>query len=104
MRQLFVVVYQYKIPKDKTIQYFKLEKKAIEIYLEKGCVAVEIYRDIEAPEKWMEINRFEDKEHYERVVATLNDDQRISSLFKEFQEVLKEEEYDLQKNYYLQII
>lgn len=101
---MFVVVYQYKIPKDKTIQYFKLEKKAIEIYLENGCVAVEIYRDIETPEKWMEINRFEDKEHYERVSATLNYDQRISSLFKEFQDILEDQEYELQKNYYLQMI
>lgn len=104
MRNLFVVVYHYKIPIEKTIQYITLEKKAIDIYLENGCISVEIFRDVEKPEKWMEINRFEDKEHYERVAATLKEDQKISMLFKEFKELFGNEEYETEKKLYLQMI
>jgi len=73
---VYIVVYHYKIPIDKTIGYFKLEKKAIEAHLENGCVNVEIYRDSEDPQRWMEINRFRDKEHYQQVASTLNDEPR----------------------------
>ena len=101
---VYIVVYHYKIPIDKTIDYFKLEKKAIEAYLENGCVNVEIYRDSEDPQKWMEINRFRDKEHYQQVASTLNDDPRISQLFEEFQELLGSTEYEPEKKEYFHMI
>ena len=104
VRNLFVVVYHYKIPIEKTIQYITLEKKAIDIYLKNGCIAVEIFRDVEKPEKWMEINRFEDREHYETVAATLREDKNISELYKEFNELLGNEEYETEKKLYLQMI
>ena len=101
---VYIVVYHYKIPIDKTIDYFKLEKKAIEVYLENGCVNVEIYRDSEDLQKWMEINRFRDKEHYQQVASTLNDDPRISQLFEEFQELLGDTEYEPEKKEYFHMI
>jgi quinol monooxygenase YgiN len=101
---LFVVVYHYQIPIEKTVEYITLEKKAVDIYLENGCIAIEIYRNSEQPDKWMEINRFEDKEHYERVVATLSDDPRISRLFTEFQDIFEKEIDDPEKNLYFQMI
>jgi hypothetical protein len=52
----------------------------------------------------MEINRFENKEHYERVVATLSDDPRISRLFTEFQDIFKKDINDPEKNMYFQMI
>ena len=101
---LYIVVYHYKIPIDKTIEYFKLEKKAIEAYLENGCVKVEIYRDAEDPQRWMEINRFMDREHYQRVASTLDEDPRISQLFEEFQELLCDAEYEPEKKEYFHMI
>jgi quinol monooxygenase YgiN len=101
---LYIVVYHYRIPSSKAIDYIRLEKKAIDFYLEKGCVTVEIYRDAEDPQKWMEINRFEDEDHYKKVSATLDEDPRISQLFKEFQELLSNVEYDPEKNTYYQMI
>ena len=101
---VYIVVYHYKIPVDKTIAYFKLEKKAIEAYLENGCVKVEIYRDSEDPQRWMEINRFRDKEHYLQVSSTLQSDPRISQLFEEFQELLGDVEYEPEKNEYFHMI
>lgn len=101
---VYIVVYHYKIPIDKTIEYFKLEKKAIEAYLENGCVKVEIYRDAEDPQRWMEINRFRDREHYQRVASTLDEDQRISQLFEEFKELLGDAEYEPDKKEYFHMI
>jgi len=101
---VYIVVYHYKIPLDKTIEYFKLEKKAIDAYLENGCVKVEIYRDAEDPQRWMEINRFRDREHYQRVASTLEEDPRISQLFEEFQELLVDAEYEPDKKEYFHMI
>ncbi|MCW4050065.1 MAG: antibiotic biosynthesis monooxygenase [Candidatus Bathyarchaeota archaeon] len=101
---MFIVVYYYRIPKDKTIDYFTIEKQAIEIYLESGCVGIEIYRDSEDPDRWMEINRFQSKEHYEKVSATLDEDPRISQLYEEFKELLGGAEYLPEKETYFQMI
>jgi len=43
----FVLVYQYKIPVKKTIDYINLEKQAIDVYQEAGCLDGEKYRDAE---------------------------------------------------------
>ena len=81
---MFAVVYHYRIPLEKTHEYVHLEKQAIKIYLESGCSGVEIFRDADDPSRWMEINRFEDREHYERVIGVVDEDPRIRKLFEEF--------------------
>lgn len=98
------MVYHYKIPLDKTIDYIKLEQQAIQVYLENGCINVEIYRDAEDPRKWMEINRFEDKEHYQRVASLLQEDPRITRIFAEFQGLLEDSEYEPEKSSYFKMI
>lgn len=80
---MFVVTYRYMLPVDKTRQYVAIEQKAIQIYLEHGCLGVEIYRDAEDPRYWMELNKFEDREHYDRVIEKVEKDTRIASLFEE---------------------
>ncbi|MBN2336794.1 hypothetical protein JXL21_14655 [Candidatus Bathyarchaeota archaeon] len=101
---VYIVVYHYRIPIDKTIDYVKLEKKALDAYLENGSVTVEIYRDAEDPTKWMEINRFQDKEHYQQVASTLKDDLRISQIFEEFQALFGDVQYDPEKKDYFRMI
>lgn len=98
------MVYHYKIPLDKTIDYIKLEQQAIQVYLENGCINVEIYRDAEDPRKWMEINRFEDKEHYQHVASLLQEDPRITRIFAEFQGLLEDSEYEPEKSSYFKMI
>jgi quinol monooxygenase YgiN len=85
---LYAVIYHYIIPEEKTREYIELEKHAIKIYLENGCVSVEIFRDVNDPERWMEINKFESEEHYKKVTAMLDDDPRISYLFEKLQGIL----------------
>ncbi len=101
---MFVVVYHYQIPMEKTIDYIKLEQQAIKVYLEKGCLGVEIYRDAKDPRRWMEINRFEDMEHYNKVIGTVNEDERIERLFEEFQELMGEREEQPEKDLYYRMI
>jgi hypothetical protein len=52
----------------------------------------------------MEINRFRDREHYQRVASTLDEDPRISQLFEEFQELLCDAEYEPDKKEYFHMI
>ena len=84
---MFVVQYNYRLPPDKTREYIVLEQQAIQIYLEHGCLGVEIYRDTRDPRLWMEINKFMDEEHYRKVTEAVDKDSRISILFEKFTEL-----------------
>jgi quinol monooxygenase YgiN len=91
------------MPAEKTKQYIMLEKKAIEIYLEHGCLAVEIYRDAKDPRRWMEINRFRDRTHYTEVIASVDEDPRIKPLFEEFIGLFEEGNQPEKTTYYRMI-
>ncbi len=101
---MFVVVYHYQVPIDKTKQYIMLEKQAIAVYMEHGCLGVEIYRDAKDPRRWMEINRFRDRQHYNEVIAAVDDDPRIGPLFEEFISLFNAEEYQPEKQTYYRMI
>ena len=101
---MFVVVYQYKVPIDKTNEYIKLEKQAIKIYLEYGCEDVQILRDAKKPNRWMEINRFQDLKTYQKVIKKMNEDPRIEILSARLKEIFAENEPQPEKNMYYRII
>jgi quinol monooxygenase YgiN len=81
---LLIVIYRYSLSPEKSRDYIALEQKAIQIYLEHGCLGVEIYRDPHNPRKWMEINKFHDEKHHKEVIAAVEKDSRINVLFDEF--------------------
>ena len=64
---------------------------------------MEIYRDSEDPRYWMEINRFLDREHYDRVIARVDDDPRIAPLFEQLKRLLNKGEAP-EKATYLRIL
>jgi len=101
---VFVVVYNYMVPIDKTKRYIVLEKQAIKVYIEHGCLGVEIYRDAKDPRRWMEINRFRDRQHYNEVIAAVDGDPRLEPLFKEFISLFDAEEYRPEKRTYFRMI
>ncbi|HUS77226.1 MAG TPA: antibiotic biosynthesis monooxygenase [Patescibacteria group bacterium] len=96
---MYVAVYEYRMRPDKSIEYIKLEKQAIEIYLEHGCLGVEIYRDAGDPYRWMEINRYRDRGHYEEVAAAVEGDQRIRPLYEAFIGIFDAESQPTKSNY-----
>jgi quinol monooxygenase YgiN len=100
----FVIVYNYKIPSDKTNEYITLEKQAIQIYLEYGCKEVQIYRDAKKPNRWMEINLFDDQETYQRVIEKVNKDSRMEMLYRKFVQLLYEGEPEPEKKSYYRIL
>ncbi len=100
---MFVVTYQYMMQPEKTKQYITLEKQAIEIYLEHGCLGVEIYRDAKDPRKWMELNRYRDRQHYNEVIASVDEDPRIKPLFEEFIGLFEEGNQPDKSTYYRMI-
>ena len=96
---MYVAVYHYRVNKEKTEQFVMLEKKAIEIYLEHGCLGVEIYRDAKDSGRWMEINRYRDRGHYEEVAAAVEGDQRIRPLYEAFIGIFDAESQPTKSNY-----
>jgi hypothetical protein len=101
---VFVVVYNYKIPAEKTRDYINLEKKAIKIYLEYGCDDVQIFRDAKKPNQWMEINKFKDLQRYQNVIAKVNKDPRMEELYLKFQKLLHKGEPEPDKNMFYRIL
>jgi quinol monooxygenase YgiN len=80
-----------------------LEQKAIQVYLEHGCLGVEIYRDSEDPRRWLEVNKFHDQDHYQEVISAVDKDPRISDLFEEFLTLFETGEAP-EKNTYLRML
>lgn len=78
------------MPADKTKKYVDLEKQAIQIYMQHGCLGVEIYRDAQDPGKWMEINRYKDRAHFNEVMEAVDSDPKIRSLLQEFIKLFEE--------------
>lgn len=100
---MFIATYHYTMPTEKTKQYIMLEKQAIKIYMEHGCLGVEIYRDAKDPRRWMEINRYKDRQHYNEVIATVDEDPRIAPLFEEFIGLFDESNKPEKTTYYRMI-
>ena len=101
---MFVAIYHYKMSPEKTKQYIMLEKEAIQIYLEHGCLEVEIYRNAKDPQRWMEINRFRDWEHYNEVIASVDKDPRIAPLFEQFIKLFNGDDNQPEKSTYFRIL
>ena len=101
---MFVVVYHYRVPRERAKRYVMLEKEAMEVYMEHGCLGIEIYRDAEDPTHWMEINRFRDREHYLEVMKAVEEDPRIKRLYEEFTSVIDVEDGKAEKRTYLRMM
>jgi hypothetical protein len=101
---MFVIVYRYKIPLEKTNDFINLEKRAIKIYLEYGCTDVQIYRNSNISNRWMEVNFFKDYETYQQVIEKVNQDSRMDLLFKAFMELLYVGEPEPEKETFYRIL
>jgi quinol monooxygenase YgiN len=101
---MFVAIYHYMMPPEKSKEYIVLEKKAIRIYKEHGCLDVEIYRNAKDPRRWMEINRYKNREHYNEVVTAVDNDSRMAPLFVKFLALFNEKENKPEKTTYYRIL
>jgi uncharacterized protein YbaA (DUF1428 family) len=101
---MFVAIYHYMMPPEKSKEYIVLEKKAISIYKEHGCLDVEIYRNAKDPRWWMEINRYKNREHYNEVVTAVDNDPRMAPLFVKFLALFNEKENKPEKTTYYRIL
>jgi hypothetical protein len=81
-----------------------LENKAIKIYLEHGCLGVELYRDAKDPRRWMEIDRYRDREHYNDVTILVDEDPRMSPLLEDFKSLFSGDDNKPEKKIYNRMI
>ena len=81
---MFIVTYSYKVPKSKIRSYLNLQKKVKAIYLKQGCLSYEVFEKVQKDGEWMEIEKFENKGHFKKVIARVDKDPRIPKLFQRF--------------------
>jgi len=81
---MFIVTYSYTVPKSKLRQYLNLQKEVKAIYLKRGCLSYEIFEKAQKDGEWMEIEKFENKDHFKKVITRVDKDPRISELFQRF--------------------
>lgn len=81
---MFIVTYSYKVPKSKLRQYLNLQKKVQAIYLKHGCLSYEVFEKAQKDGEWMEVEKFENKSHFKKVVTRVDKDPKISELFQRF--------------------
>jgi hypothetical protein len=101
---MFVAIYKYMMNPEKAKEFIILEKKAIQIYKEHGCLDVEIYRNAKDPRWWMEINRFRDRDHYNQVIHDVDNDSRMAPIFVKFLALFTEKENKPEKTTYYKIL
>lgn len=81
---MYVVIYRYKVPSNMRKRYLELMRKTAELYAKHGCLGHEFLEDTEHKGDWLEINRFRNKEHYQKVHAAVDRDLLIETLWQEF--------------------
>ncbi len=90
---MFIVTYTYKVPKSKIKDYIKLQRTVKAIYVKTGCIAYEVYKKQGRENIWMEINKFKDKKHFEKIRKKVDQNPEIGKLFEKFCSII-----DIKKN------
>ncbi len=81
---MYIVTYRYKVPSNMRKRYLELMRKTAELYAKYGCLGCEVLEDAQHRGDWLEINRFRNKEHYQKVDAAVDEDPEIEALWQEF--------------------
>ena len=77
------------MPENRIDRYLDIQRRVREIYLRRGCLGYEVFKGDD--ERWLEINKFEDREHYENVKNSVDVDPEIEILWKEFCSIVDKE-------------
>ncbi len=81
---MYVVIYRYKVPSNMRKRYLELMRKTADLYAKHGCLGYEVLEDAQHKGDWLEINRFRNKAHYQKVHAAVDEDPQIETLWREF--------------------
>lgn len=93
--ELFIATYSYKVPKNEENQYLEIQRKVKEIYCRHGCLGYEVFKSDD--DCWLEINKFKDRQHYEKVEKSADLDPEIEILWKEFCAIVQRENIVIRK-------
>lgn len=81
---MYIVTYRYIVPTNMRKRYLALMRKTTKLYTKHGCLGYEVYEDAHHNGNWLEINRFRNKAHYQKVRAAVDADPQIEPLWQEF--------------------
>jgi len=83
------VTYSYKVPKNEENQCLDIQKRVKEVYCQHGCIGYEVFKSDN--EYWLEINKFKNREHYEKVEKSVGSDPEIEILWEEFCRIIEKD-------------
>ena len=83
------MTYSYKVAKNEVNQCLDIQRRVKEVYRKYGCIGYEVLKGDD--DCWLEINKFKDKEHYEKVEKSVGSDPEIEILWKEFCAIVEKE-------------
>lgn len=92
---LFIETYAYEVPESHIDRYLDIQRRTRQIYLRHGCLAYEVFRSDDG--RCLEICRFEDREHYEGVTKSVDQEPEIGILWKEFCSIVSKDEVSAKK-------
>jgi hypothetical protein len=95
--QMFVKIYHYHIPKEKTEEFLKIQERAAELYGRYVEFETSYLHDKDDETKWLEVTRYKDEDVYRSSMKLLDKEEELHTLFKDFNSLLiseiKEEDY-----------
>ncbi len=99
---MFVKIYHYHIPKDKTEEFMKIQERAGELYGRYVEFETILLNDTKDETKWLEISRYKDEDAYRNSMELLDEETELYELFKDFKalltsEVKEEELHEMKK-------
>jgi hypothetical protein len=77
------------VPENEENQCLDIQRRVREIYCQHGCVGYEVFKSDDG--YWLEINKFDDKEHHEKVEKAVGSDPEIEILWKKFCSIVEKE-------------
>ena len=89
MVELFIVTYAYEVPENRIDRCLDIQNRTKKVYLKHGCTAYEVFKSDD--DWWLEIDKFRDKKHYEKVKESVDKDPEIEILWKKFCSLVEKE-------------
>ncbi len=100
---MFVKVYRYRIPPEKTNNVLTIQRRVDQLYKKHIHYRVVILKSTKDPSLWLEIHWYPNEEAYHRGIELINAEPTVSQLWQEFLQNLDPKDPTIYEEYYNQL-
>ncbi|MFQ6126072.1 MAG: hypothetical protein ACE5R6_15910 [Candidatus Heimdallarchaeota archaeon] len=100
---MFVKVYRYRIPPEKTDKVLAIQRRVDQLYKKHIHYRVVILRSKKDPNLWLEIHWYPNEESYRHGMELINAEPMVCQLWHEFQPNLDPNDSTIYEEYYEQL-